>query len=343
MKKNLRSRLLAVAAVAVSSVMLLSGFDSSMTAQDVMAKAQEANKGITQFSANAQANADVQLAVAVGEQTTTMPMTGTMNMDIKYVLDPLQMAMTGTASGDASAMGLAGEAGMEMYMVSEEDGGKVYIKLTGIQGADGWQAAAIPADQINEVKDLINKAMTGDYASISEETGIDVQALQDTLYEDLTLAPEAVTVNGKECYELTCTIDGNKVYEIVAQMAAANENLGIDESTLQMIQLFGSMLKINMVMDYDVETFHPVYAAFDMNGSDFSMIGAMIGSLMFSGQTEGEEAPAVELTVNTLNLAYSYDYETPVSIEVPAEALDAQMTDISQEAAAIMDEADVAA
>ena len=328
MKKNLRSRLLAVAAVAVSSVMLLSGFDSSMTAQDVMAKAQEANAGMTQFSANAQANADVQLAVAVGEQTTTMPMTGTMNMDIKYVLDPLQMAMTGTASG---------------YMVSEEDGGKVYIKLTGIQGADGWQAAAIPAEQLNEAKDLLTKAMAGDYASISEETGIDVQALQDKLYEDLTLAPEAVTVNGKECYELTCTIDGNKVYEIVAQMAAANENLGIDESTLQMIQLFGSMLKINMVMDYDVETFHPVYAAFDMNGSDFSMIGAMIGSLMFSGQTEGEEAPAVELTVNTLNLAYSYDYETPVSIEVPAEALDAQITDISQEAAAIMDEADVAA
>ncbi len=53
MKKNLRNRLLALAAVSVSSIMLLSGFDSSMTVEDIMSKAQEANASLSQFSAHA--------------------------------------------------------------------------------------------------------------------------------------------------------------------------------------------------------------------------------------------------------------------------------------------------
>ena len=63
MKKNLRNRLLALAAVSVSSIMLLSGFDSSMTVEDIMAKAQEANASLSQFSAHAVANGDIQLVV----------------------------------------------------------------------------------------------------------------------------------------------------------------------------------------------------------------------------------------------------------------------------------------
>ena len=337
MKRSFRNRLLALAAISVSSIMLLSGFDSSLTVEDVFSKAQEASAGLKEFSADVKGTADVVLDATMSGATTSLPLTGGMDMHIQYSIQPFEFALTGTYTGDASAMGMSGEIGIEMYMVAEEDGtGKMYTKLSGLGEEPVWQAVAIPEDQIAQINDMIGKSLSGDYASVSESTGIDIEALQQQFMGDAQLAPEAVNVNGKDCYEISLQMTGDTIGSMMSQIAEANPEMGMDESTLQIAQMILSMIRFDFVEDLDVETFLPVFASIDLSGSDFSMLGQMVGAMMFSSGSETEETPDVQLTVNALNMTMDYDTETPVSIEVPAEALDAEVTELDMDAVAAL-------
>jgi hypothetical protein len=100
--------------------------------------------------------------------------------------------------------------------------------------------------------------------------------------------------------------------------------------------MFSGSLQFNIVQDIDVETFRVVNVTCDLAGSDFSMISQLVGSLMFSGASSEDEAeaPEVNLGVNDLSMKITYDYETPVSIEVPEEALGVEVTQVDPEALA---------
>ncbi len=336
MKKNLRNRLLALAAVSVSSIMLLSGFDSSITVEDIVSKSQEANASLKQFSAHAVANGDVQLDATMSGQTQSMPMTGNMDMDLQYTLDPIEYSAIGTMSGDASAMGMAGEAAMEMYMVNADDGAlTMYFKVSGMGEEEGWKAAKVPAEAAQMMNDLMTKSLAGDYSGINETLGIDVQALQNDFFSNAVLAPEAVNVEGKDCYEITLTLTGEDIAGLLTKLSEAKPEM-VDPTAIQMIQMFAGSLQVNVVEDIDVETFRPVYVSCDFAGSDFSMISQLIGSMMFSSASSGDEAetPEINLVVNDLSMKITYDYESPVSIEVPEEALGAEVTEVDPEALA---------
>jgi len=110
----------------------------------------------------------------------------------------------------------------------------------------------------------------------------------------------------------------------------------VDPTTVQMIQMFSGSLQFNIVQDIDVETFKVVSVTCDLAGSDFSMISQLVGSLMFSGASSEDEAetPEVNLGVNDLSIKITYDYESPVSIEVPEEALGVEVTQVDPEALA---------
>ena len=149
------------------------------------------------------------------------------------------------------------------------------------------------------------------------------------------LAPEAVNVDGKDCYEITMTLTGEDVGNLLTKLSEAKPDL-LDPSAVQMAQMFIGSLQFNIVEDIDAETFRPVYVGCDLTGSDFSMISQLIGSMMFSStSSDGEaETPEINLTVNDLSMKINYDYESPVSIEVPEEALGADVTEVDPEALA---------
>lgn len=332
MKKSIRNRILAVAAVSVSSFLMLSGFDSALTAEDVLNKAQEANADLNEFTADVNGTADVVLDVAAGGQTTSMPMNGSMDMNIQYSLSPFQCALTGTYAGDASAMGLSGEAGIEMYMVPDENEAMmIYARVTGV-GDDSWQAVKMPEEYSANITDWIEKGKTGDLTALGEALGIDAEALQNDMLASAQLAPEAVNVNGKDCYELTIPVSGSQIYDVLSKMAEANPGMGVDQSALPILQMVLNTIHVSFVADYDVETFKPVYAKIDLSESDFSMIAQIVGSMMFSSaSSESEAAPQIQLTVNALNMDMTYDMESPVSIEVPDEALNAEVTEVNMD------------
>ena len=62
----------------------------------------------------------------------------------------------------------------------------------------------------------------------------------------------------------------------------------------------------------------------------------LIASMMFSSTSSDDQAetPEINLTVNDLSMKIDYDYESPVSIEVPEEALGADVTEVDPEALA---------
>ena len=61
----------------------------------------------------------------------------------------------------------------------------------------------------------------------------------------------------------------------------------------------------------------------DLSGSDFSGLVSRIESLIragYTGSAAEPEEPQLSVTVNTLKASADYDFDTPVSIEVPEEA-----------------------
>lgn len=323
MKKSFRNRLLASAAAASMSFLLLSGFDSSLTAEDVQKNMQEALASMGGLNANVQGTADVTIDISAGGETQSLPISGSMNYTVTLIEEPFQMALSGSASGDASAMGMAGGIEMEMYVMGQEDGtGIAYVRIP--EGEDtGWHAAQIPAEDLAQLTQTLKASLSGDASAAGEQMGIDLSSLQEQMIAGMTLEADAVNVNGVDCYELSQTIDGDTLYSVVSEVVGAVPNAGIDESALSAFQMLFSGLRVDAVTDCSVDSFTPVYGSVDMSGSDFSTIGQMLGSMMLSGDGS-QEMPQIGVTANALNYSVSFS-DVPADIEIPAEALAAEV------------------
>lgn len=348
MKKSMRTRAAALVAAAASSVLVLSGFDSAMTAKDLMAKAQEASGSLTQYSAKGTIDADAAVQIGADAATaTTMAGTVTGSFTMEFSMDPFALHIQGSV--EANAMGQTFTPSADIYVVTKDDGtGTTYAMVdtgTGSEEKPQWAAAELPADQVAEITKSMNFVKSGDISGASAATGIDLQSYMDTLAQNSTVAPSAVSVNGKDCYELTSTITGDQISGMIEQMIAANADAAakVDESSLQMIEMILGGIKVEEVSDYSVDSFAPVHTSVDLTGSDWSTVTELLKSFIGTtastdGSTEAA-APQVTLTVNKLGFAMDLDTETPVTVIVPDEALAASVSSLSDTAALVESEA----
>ena len=330
MKKNIRNRFLAVTAAAASSFLLLSGFDSALTVQDIQNNVRDAMSSMGGFSADVQAVADLSLDMAVGEQSQSLPVTGNASFTVQFIEEPFAMAVSGSAAADASAMGFAANQDLDVYMIAQDDGtGIVYVRMPQ-GGDDGWHAAAVTTEYMDQIIGNVKGMLSGDMSSVNAQMGsnIDLNALMEKYKGDMVLAPEAVNVNGTDCYEITQSFDGDTLFSLITDVAGAVPTAGMDASSLSAFQMFFSGIRLDTVTDVAVDTFKPVYAGMDLGGSDFSMLGQMVGSMMMSsaqGASQDQDgsqaqAPSISVTVNALNCAMNYA-DAPDEIIVPEEAL----------------------
>lgn len=322
MKKNFRNRLLTVTAACAASFLLLSGFDSALTVQEISDNMTAAIKSAGGLSCDVKGTADVSLDVSAGGNAQSLPFTGTVDYSVQLIADPIQIAVSGNMEGDASAMGMAGSMGMEMYLVGNDDGsGTTYVRMT--EGEDTeWHAASIPAEDMEKVTNPITAALSGDYSVLGGD--LDLQSIQEELNAQATLAPEEVNVNGVDCYEITQSIDGETFFNLISTVSAAIPQAGLNEETLSAFQMLFNGIRMDIVTDCSVEDFSPVYAGMDLSGSDFTTIAQMFGSMMVPSSEEDAEAPEIGATVNALNLAMNYS-APPAAVEIPAEALAAEI------------------
>ena len=147
MKKGFGNRLFVVTAAAAASFLLLSGFDSTLTVEDVNEKTKEALSTMNGFSATVSGVADASIDVAADGETQSLAMKGELDYSVQITEEPFALAVSGSMAGDAAAMGVSGGLEMEMYLAQQEDGtGIVYVRVP--QGEDtGWHAAALGAER----------------------------------------------------------------------------------------------------------------------------------------------------------------------------------------------------
>ena len=322
MKKHIALGLIAGTAAAA---IMLSGFDSAMTVQELHRKSQEAQAAKNSATVSMQMEADAALQIGADSSTATKAsLNGNADLTISYTLDPFQMKMEGNVKG--TALGNTVDAKLSEYFVTDDDGsGIIYANLdTGNGGS--WEASRIGKDQMRTVKEALAASKSGDYSKLKEQ-GFDAQALLDQVEKVTTLAPEAVTTGNQECYEMTSTISGSLLSGMLTDvMNSSLSNAsgdGLDDQKRQIAEDILKSLSVNTKEDYNTETFLPVHMEMDLSGSDFSGLVSRIESLIragYTGSAAEPEEPQLSVTVNTLKASADYDFDAPVSIEVPEEA-----------------------
>jgi hypothetical protein len=309
----------------VAAAMMLSGFDSAMTVQELHRKSQEAQAAKNSATVSMQMEADAALQIGADSSTATKAsLNGNADLTISYTLDPFQMKMEGNVKG--TALGNTVDAKLSEYFVTDDDGsGIIYANLdTGNGGS--WEASRVGKDQMQTVQEALAASKSDDYSKLKEQ-GFDAQALLDQVEKVTTLAPEAVTTGNQECYEMTSTISGSLLSGMLTDvMNSSLSNAsgdGLDDQKRQIAEDILKSLSVNTKEDYNTETFLPVHMEMDLSGSDFSGLVSSIESLIragYTGSVAEPEEPQLSVTVNTLKASADYDFDTPVSIEVPEEA-----------------------
>ena len=325
--------LVAAAVLAVSSFGLLSGFDSAATAEDILSKSMEASREVTDTSAAATVKFDVDMAIP--DMETSFKISADGNMDIAAAMDPF--AVSNNAAFTVDVLGQQLGISLDLYMVSNEDGSVVmYMNMVQNGESTGWQVE--DTGEAIDFKELMEKA---------KDFNFDFSKLP----VEFVVADAPALCNGKECYELKATATVTDLIEI-AKLALgkaselvgeAGEEAGVEVEDLEgqidqyaeLAAMFDGLL-FNLTIDVDAESYYPAYIRFDMDGSDWAAVAPIIASLMDMTDEEGN-VMQLNLGVNELFMDIAYDYDTPVAIEVPQEALDAaagQAADAEPEAAA---------
>lgn len=339
MKKHIALGLIAGTAAAA---IMLSGFDSAMTVQKLHRKSQEAQAAKNSATVSLQMEADAALQIGADSSTATKAsLNGNADLTISYTLDPFQMKMEGNVKG--TALGNTVDAKLSEYFVTDDDGsGIIYANLDTGNGGN-WKASRVGKDQMRTVKEALAASKSGDYSKLKEQ-GFDAQALLDQVEKVTTLTPEAITAGNQECYEMTSTISGSLLSGMLTDvMNSSLSNAsgdGLDDQKRQIAETILKSLSVVTKEDYNTETFLPVHMEMDLSGSDFSELVSRIESLIKAGYTGStSEPPQLSVTVNTLRASADYDFDTPVSIEVPEDARNTPVSESGLSADAVKDKA----
>lgn len=301
---------------------LLTGFDNAATADDVLQKYVEASKDLGPV--NADVNLDGQAAMEIPDAGTTIDLTAGGSMKLGGTLDPIQLGLDGTFQ--LSLMGENLNMGMQMYAVQNDDGS--VSAYTGVDEGDGngmqWSQDTLDAEEVSELTELL------------KNSNVDFT----TMPIEFTLGSQPADVNGKECYALTSVLTWEDVKNVISYSTEAAKALvqqaGGDPDELDTEELTGEIasldqylngLTANLEIDVDTETYKAQKAHLDLNGSDWSALGGVLSESM--GLTDDEGNPmSVNLSVSNAALDITYDYDTPVSVNVPEEAKNAPEEDL---------------
>lgn len=319
MKRNL---ILALAAVGAAS--MLCGFDSAETADTVMQKMQEAGAAATGMTLDMVMDVDVDVNIGDGETTSTLGIALGGDFAMEATTAPFAMSMDGTMN--FSALGSGQEMAMKMYGVTNEAGAlETYVYVA--------DAATGEEEWVYDVEDSIN---LNELMASSAEMAVDASQLAEwgLVFE---LAPEAVDVDGTECYKVFTTIDAATFDTILTKSA---ELTGEDLSEIEELNTALALLdgvKLNLSYCVDTATYLPVSIHMDMNDSDLSSINALVQSLM--SMDESTAGTTIEILLNNVAIDVATVYGDIEPITVPQEALDAVASGAAASVSELVDEA----
>lgn len=318
MKKNL---VLGLATLSAAS--MLCGFDSAETADSVLNKMQEASATATGVDMSMDMDVDVSVNIGDGETTSTLAIAMNGDLDIKAAMNPLAMAMEGNIS--LSALGQGEDITMKMYGVTnEENEFETYVYTEdSVSGESGWVYDSEDLDF--DFDELMQMSASVDAAELAE---------WGLVFE---LAPEAVDVNGTECYLLTTTIDSTTISTVLNKASElAEEDLSEDDDVATVLALLEG-LKMNLSYSVDAATYLPVAVHVDFNGTDLTTANELVQSMLNADSSTA--GTSVEILLNNVSVDITTAYGEIDEITVPQEAIDAVANGNAESISDLVDEA----
>ena len=311
-----KSVIAACIGLGAASFLMLSGFDSAATPEDILSKTQQASADAKEFSATE--TLDASININVPSYNTSMGIMVKMDMDAGFIREPLKMGMNGDIS--MSMMGENQNIKMEMYMIQEDDGTfSLYSKTDEGSGDAQWTHSVSSKEDADQLISLLNsdEFKNFDYASLGINWELDSQPS---------------SVNGASCYHLTTALTWDDMLNILRNIGEQAEQAEEINGMVDELSAYGQFLsgvKMVVAMDIDETSYLPLQMVIDFNETDWSTISSLVGSSF--GTDENGNPIEVELSAEGLALTCVYDYNTPVTIEVPAEALQAPASSESAE------------
>lgn len=309
MKKRIITAALALTLCA-SSVSVFA--ESTMTAEEILAKQTEYMQNVASTSMDMTMTLDGALETSDGTSSSSIGMVMSGDISADLLTNPMQVGMD--MSMNVSLMGVSQNVDMEMYMVENGTNFDTYQKVD-----DGTDASEWIRTQV-------------DMSDMFEEFGVSSFAeLQGKSFNDML--PEGLNVDWtveetETDYILSASLPFSNLMDIIKASLEA-EDLADDD--LMMAEAILDGFVMNMSYTIDKETYAASSVHMDFNDSDLSLLNEMISQLMSASMASEDEEmtmPSFALVLNDFSMDGTYSYDTVTEIEIPADALTADVVDL---------------
>lgn len=310
--------------------------ESGMSAEELLQKQAEANKNITSASMDMTMTLDGAMEISDGTSSSSMNMVVSGDLAADVLMKPMQMAMTGDIN--VSMMGANQAMALEMYMVESEDGTKfdTYQNVNAGTESSGWVRTQV------DITEILKQF------GVSSLEELQSKSLESTLPEGIDL--DWVVEETEDSYLLSSTLKFSDFMTLIEEAMQAQSEEISEEDMMLAETILGSFV-MNMSYTIDKESFATKSVHMDFNDSDLSVLNALVSEVMAASMAadDGETASetTVSLSLNDFSIDGTYTYDTVTEINIPADALTAEITDLtddlSDELYDDLDEADDAA
>lgn len=296
---------LVLGAALLGAASMLCGFDNTLTANDVLQKMEAVSKDATSTTIDMSMNLDG--GVNISDGTTTSSINANIGADYSMAVNLSPLAMQMDMDMNLSVLGQNENINLKIYAVTNDNGELEMYTYTedSTTGESEWAHETDSSMDYNQLLELSNSFSVSDYS----DWGLNFE-----------LAPEAVDVDGTECYLLSAVIDKDSISTMLSKLSAlSGEDLTADEDVaLILAYMEGIVLR----MDYYVDTasFLPVSMHMDLNDSDLTTLNALVAGLLASSDDGSSTA---ELVLNDCSIDAALSYGDPVEVTIPEEALQA--------------------
>ncbi len=321
-----KKRVMGMLAAGCAAILMLSGFDSSMTTQELLEKSQAAVSQVNAMVIEMEGNASASMKIsssAESEAPVEVPVNGSFELYLNLSMEPFRMGMEVAYDGEAMGQGASGAIGYAI--VEEDDGtGTMYMTTETNGEGSGWIAQKADAQTLSQMKETMRSSLSGDVSAIGSNptfngTSVDVEQINALMQQVKEVYSANTQVEGgSDTYSMTTVMTGDQLVPIVGALLSASGQT-VDDASLQMVQTVMSGIRMKVYAEYNAVNFLPVMGEIDMSESDFSAIS----SLLVSAMSGGQGGMGAEIAVDELNLVYSVNCEDPEPLTIPQEALDA--------------------
>ncbi len=324
-----------ILAAGAAVVLMLSGFDSSMTVEQLQKKSSSALAGVSSMEGSVEGTVDTVMTISEDAQSgdgTDVPVGGTAGLSYEIGMEPLAMDID--FSFDAVMMGQSFSSSMQMVALESEDGsGQMFLNVTDNGVPLGWSAEKLEASEITKLKDMLRSGLKGDvsvldsYSAVAD-TGANtsmindmLQVVQDKVLPKVQIQKGGISDDtGNDLYEMKAELSGDMFISLVTDMVEVSGQK-LENRSLDMVKALLSGLNIKITSEIDARTYLPFRFRADMSDSDFSALAGLLGDSMMEPGSQG----SVQIDVKKIELQGTFRFDHPVEVTVPEEALESTM------------------